>query len=99
MNARQLTPNQCAMITLAVSLVCIVGDYYLKRASQAPRPFSTWEFFAGTIIFGLSGVGWVIVLPSMKMASVGTVYGVSTVLFMAVLGVSSSVKDWPGRSI
>lgn len=81
-----MTPTQCVAVTLLISLVCIVGDYFLKKASQTEHPFQTYKFAVGTVVFALSAVGWVIVLPYMKLGAIGVVYGVSTVLFMALLG-------------
>lgn len=81
-----MTPRNCILITLGISVFCIVGDYFLKRASTLPHPFSRFEFAVGTAIFAATSVGWVLVLPHMKLGIIGTVYGVSTVLFMALLG-------------
>lgn len=81
-----MNATTCVGVVLLISAACILGDYYLKRASQSSRPFATWEFSLGTLVFALSGAGWVVVLPHMKLGAVGIVYGVSTVLFMALLG-------------
>lgn len=81
MNARV-----CVAVTLIISAVCIAGDYFLKVASKANSPFRTRAFLYGTVIFGATSIGWVVVLRHLKLAAVGTTYGVSTVLFMALLG-------------
>ena len=81
-----MSTAHCVLVTLAMSAVCIAGDYYLKLASQTARPFLSLNFLLGTIIFSLTSVGWVVVLPSMKLATVGVTYGVSTILFMTMLG-------------
>jgi len=81
-----MNQNHCVLLTLVISVVCIVGDYFLKLASNSSRPFWTWQFFVGTAIFAATSIGWVIVLPYLKLGAVGVVYGVSTVLFMALLG-------------
>ncbi len=74
------------LLTLGVSLFCLLGDYLLKRASQMPAPFRTPEFVVGAMIFALVSAGWVLVFPQLKMAAVGMMYGVSTVVFTALLG-------------
>jgi drug/metabolite transporter (DMT)-like permease len=81
-----MTPSECVALTLLISVVCIVGDYFLKKASQADRPFQTYQFVIGTAVFAFTAVGWVVVLPYMKLGAVGVVYGVSTVLLTALLG-------------
>ena len=79
------TPHPIFLV-LAISGVCIVGDYFLKRASQSATPFRTLDFAIGTLVFAATAIGWVLLLPRMKLGVVGVVYGVSTVLFMALLG-------------
>ena len=81
-----MTQSKCIFITLLISSFCLLGDYFLKRASQSPFPFRTGEFALGTMIFAVTAIGWVIVLPKLKLGVVGVIYGVSTVLFMALLG-------------
>ena len=81
-----MNQNLCVLLTLLISAICIVGDFFLKLASNSSRPFWTWQFFVGTAIFAATSIGWVIVLPYLKLGAVGVVYGVSTVLFMALLG-------------
>ena len=73
-------------LTLAISAFCIVGDYFLKRASQAAAPFRTLDFGIGLLVFASTAAGWILILPHRKLGVVGAVYGVSTVLFMALLG-------------
>jgi drug/metabolite transporter (DMT)-like permease len=74
------------VVTLVISAVCIVGDYYLKLASKSPTPFRTPQFFIGTAVFAATSIGWVVVVQHLKLGSIGVTYGVSTVLFMALLG-------------
>jgi small multidrug resistance pump len=76
----------CIILTLLMSAGCLVGDYFLKRASVLPRPFQSIEFFSAAAVYALSAVVWVIVLPRLKLGAVGIIYGVSTVLFTALLG-------------
>lgn len=81
-----MSRTESILLTLGVSLFCLLGDYFLKRASQMPSPFKTIEFFVGASVFALVSVGWVAVFPQLKMAAVGLTYGVSTVVFTALLG-------------
>ena len=81
-----MDPKMSVAITLLISAACIVGDYYLKIASNSPRPFRTQAFAIGTAVFAATSFGWVLVLRHLKLGAVGVVYGVSTVLFMALLG-------------
>ena len=96
-----MTHSQTILITLATSALCLVGDYLLKQASRAPFPFRTAEFAIAVVIFGASAIGWVLILPHLKLAAVGVIYGVSTVLFMALLGwlvfgETLTVREWAG---
>ena len=81
-----MTQNQAFLVTFAISALSLVGDYFLKRASQSVQPFYSFEFLVGLVIFASTAAGWVVVLRVIKLGVVGVIYGVSTVLFMALLG-------------
>jgi drug/metabolite transporter (DMT)-like permease len=77
-------------ITLAmvvIAAVTVLGDYFLKLASeQASAIYNRW-FLAGFIIYALCSFGWVFAMRYMKLATIGVVYSLSTILLLAVLGV------------
>ena len=81
-----MTQARAVLVTLGISLACLAGDYYLKRASQLAQPFRSIEFVLGIVIFAATAAGWVIVLRVLKLGTIGVIYGVATVIFMTLLG-------------
>jgi len=76
------------IFALIVSLITAGGDYFIKRAGADASKFVIWQFlFLGSLLYLLTGIGWFFVMKHMKLTSVGVIYGVSTVLFLALLGV------------
>lgn len=63
------------------------ADYLLKIASLESRPIANWWFLSGSVIYLMSAFGWVHVMPHIKLSSLGLVYSLCTVIFLAGLGV------------
>lgn len=75
------------LIAVLLSAVGALADYFLKLASgEANIVWNKW-FAVAFAIYSSTIFGWVFVIKSMKLASVGVVYSVCMVLFLAVLGV------------
>jgi len=75
------------LVTVFVALLCAVCDFLLKRASGAPHPFYAYEFWIGLAGYTFSAFAWVYVLQHFTLASVGAIYCVSLVFFLAIGGV------------
>jgi multidrug transporter EmrE-like cation transporter len=74
-------------IVIAISVVTVVGDYFIKLASMEARQLANRWFGVGCAMYLLSTVGWVFVMPHMKLAVIGVIYSLSVVILMALLGV------------
>jgi drug/metabolite transporter (DMT)-like permease len=78
------------LITLAIigiSVVTVVGDYFIKLASLTSSPVLNRWFLAGCGMYLLCTFGWVFAFRHIKLASVGVLYSLSIVILMAALGV------------
>ena len=79
-----------AHVTLAIvgiAAVTVLGDYFLKLASQQTSAVYNRWFLAGFVIYALSAFAWVFAMQHMKLAAISVVYSLSTVLFLTALGV------------
>jgi multidrug transporter EmrE-like cation transporter len=84
---RILTPRVLAILVTAVlSLLAVVGDYFLKRASNAPAPFRTVDFLTGFVIYASTAFGTVYVFRHLKLATSGGIYAVCFVVLLTALG-------------
>jgi len=64
------------------------GDYLIKRSGADPSRPVVWSFLvSGLALYVLTGIGWFFIMKHLKFTSIAVVYGVSTVLFLALLGV------------
>ena len=75
-------------VTIALSSMTIVGDVFLKMASEEPNPFKTKWFAIGLLVFASSPIAWIYVFKHLKLATVGGFYALFTVLMAAVVGIA-----------
>jgi small multidrug resistance pump len=75
------------IVTAGLSLLAVIGDYFLKRASAAEAPFRTGTFIIGFVIYASTAFGTVFVFRHLKLATSGVVYAMCLVLMLTVLGV------------
>jgi multidrug transporter EmrE-like cation transporter len=83
-----LSPRVIAiLVTIGLSLLAVIGDYFLKRASGAGAPFRTAAFVIGFVIYASTAFGTVFVFRHLKLATSGGIYAVSFVLLLTLLGI------------
>lgn len=71
---------------VGLSAVGVFADWFLKMASQSDNPVRSPWLIAGAAVYAATALGWVYVLKHLKLASIGGIYCVSTVLLLTVLG-------------
>jgi len=78
------------LVTLAVtfgfSVVGVVGDYFLKLASNADQPLGSRWFYVGFLVYASTAFGWVFVMRYLKLGTIGVVYSVSMILLLTLVG-------------
>src|SRR5947208_9553937 len=75
------------IVTIAFSIVGVIGDYFLKLASAKDESLKTPAFYIGFTIYASTAFGWVFVMKHLKLATVGVVYSISMVLLLTAVGV------------
>src|SRR5262245_29061686 len=73
-------------VTIGFSLLGVVGDYFLKRASVDENPLKTTSFYVGFVVYASTAFGWVFVMKHLKLATIAGVYSVSMVLLLTAVG-------------
>ena len=74
------------VMVLLMSLLALLGDYFLKLAGSKEGVFLEPRLFSlGFLCQGLSLFGWFYVMKHFSLATLGVYYSVSTILFLAVL--------------
>jgi drug/metabolite transporter (DMT)-like permease len=75
------------VVTIAFSLIGVIGDYFLKLASAREQPLRTGWFYVGFALYASTAFGWVFVMKHLKLATISVLYSVSMVLLLTAAGV------------
>src|SRR5258708_350165 len=73
-------------VTVAFSVVGVLGDYLLKLASSEKNPLRSGWFYVGFAVYASTAFGWVFVMRHLKLATIGVVYSVSMILLLTGIG-------------
>jgi multidrug transporter EmrE-like cation transporter len=74
------------LITLAFSVVGVVGDYFLKLASREQHSLRSPWFYLGFAFYASTAFGWVFVMKHLKLATISVLYSVSMILLLTGIG-------------
>src|SRR5947209_7395215 len=75
------------VVTIAFSVLGVLGDYFLKLSSAHANPLKTGWFYIGFAVYASTAFGWVFVMGHLKLATIGVVYSVSMILLLTGIGV------------
>ncbi len=75
------------LVTIAFSMVGVLGDYFLKLSSANDQPLRTRWFYVGFVVYASTAFGWVFVMRHLKLGTIGVVYSISMVLLLTAVGV------------
>jgi multidrug transporter EmrE-like cation transporter len=75
------------IVTIAFSAVGVVGDYFLKRASESKSPLSSRWFYIGFALYASTAFGWVFVMKHLKLATMSVVYSISMIVLLTAIGI------------
>lgn len=75
------------LVTIAFSLVGVLGDYFLKLASESEHALKTKWFYIGFIIYSSTAFGWVFVMKYLKLGTIGVVYSISMIVLLTAIGI------------
>jgi drug/metabolite transporter (DMT)-like permease len=81
------TKTIAVLVTIAFSVVGVLGDYFLKLASAREQPLRTIWFYIGFALYASTAFGWVFVMKHLKLATISVLYSVSLVLLLTAVGV------------
>jgi small multidrug resistance pump len=78
--------TSAVIVTVAFSVIGVVGDYFLKLASTREQPLRTGWFYVGFALYASTAFGWVFVMKYLKLATISVLYSVSMVLLLTTVG-------------
>lgn len=74
------------LVTIGFSVVGVIGDYFLKLASEAEAPLRSPWFLVGFAVYASTAFGWVYVMQHLKLATLGVIYSVSMIVLLTLIG-------------
>ena len=74
------------LVTMLFSAIGVVGDSFLKLASEQPVPWRTRWFAIGFVLYASTAFGWVFVMQHLKLATIGVFYSVAMVVLLTAIG-------------
>jgi drug/metabolite transporter (DMT)-like permease len=84
----QMEPKTFAvLVTVAFSVVGVVGDYFLKLASERDHPLQSGSFYLGFGLYASTAFGWVVVMRHLKLATISVLYSICMILLLTAIGV------------
>ena len=81
------TKTLAVLVTIAFSVINVLGDYFLKLANGREQPLRTSWFYLGFALCASTAFGWVFVMKHLKLATISVLYSVSLVLLLTTVGV------------
>ena len=81
------TTTLAVLVTVAFSLIGVLGDYFLKLASAREQPLQSGWFYVAFALYASTAFGWVFVMKHLKLATISVLYSVSLVLLLTAIGV------------
>jgi drug/metabolite transporter (DMT)-like permease len=81
------TRTIAVLVTIAFSVIGVLGDYFLKLASAREQSLRTGWFYLGFALYASTAFGWVFVMKHLKLATISVLYSVSLVLLLTAIGV------------
>jgi drug/metabolite transporter (DMT)-like permease len=75
------------LVTIGFSVVGVLGDYFLKLASEREESLKSGWFYIGFAVYASTAFGWVFVMKHLKLATVSVVYSISMIVLLTTLGV------------
>jgi small multidrug resistance pump len=81
------TKTLAVLVTIAFSVIGVLGDYFLKLASGREQPLRSTSFYLGFALYASTAFGWVFVMKHLKLATISVLYSVSLVLLLTAMGV------------
>ena len=81
------TRTIAVLVTIAFSVIGVLGDYFLKLASAREQPLRAISFYLGFTLYASTAFGWVFVMKHLKLATISVLYSVSLVVLLTAIGV------------
>ena len=73
-------------VLFLVVVFTILGDYALKVATKYPEPLLSIWFLMGALLYGLTAVGWMLLMQTYNLAQISVIYSSITIIALVLIG-------------
>jgi small multidrug resistance pump len=74
-------------VTIAFSLLGVLGDYFLKVASADEDWRRSPAFYVGFVVYASTAFGWLFVMKHLKLGTIGVLYSMTMIVLLTTVGV------------
>ena len=75
------------VIIVLLTVITTFADILIKNAS-IQNAFSGWPMLLiGSLIYGLTGIGWFFAMRKLKLSSLGAIFSISTILLLSLVSI------------
>jgi multidrug transporter EmrE-like cation transporter len=78
--------TRAILVTLLFSGIGVLGDYFLKLASEQESSLRSGWFFLGFAVYSSTAFGWLFVMKHLKLSTIGVVYSVTMIVLLTTVG-------------
>jgi len=75
------------LVTIAFSLLGVLGDYFLKVASAHEDWRRSPAFYVGFVVYASTAFGWLFVMKHLKLGTIGVLYSMTMIVLLTAVGV------------
>jgi small multidrug resistance pump len=75
------------IVTIAFSLLGVLGDYFLKVASADEDWLRSPSFYVGFVVYASTAFGWLFVMRHLKLGTIGVLYSMTMIVLLTTVGV------------
>lgn len=73
-------------VLFLVVILTILGDFTLKVASRSPEPILSNWLLMGALLYGLTAVGWMLLMQNHDLAQIAVIYSSATTITLVFVG-------------
>ncbi len=82
-----MTPIIGFIAIVLISAVTATGDYFMKLAGNTEKYMDLKWFLIGLFLYLITAFAWFVAFKSIKVSSIGVIYGITTAVILAMIGV------------
>lgn len=72
---------------IGLTLVTVIGDVLIKKATLASKPLAVWLLLAGAIAYGSTAFGWYPLIKKIEFMDAGVIFSLGSIILISLASV------------